>query len=268
MQAQNINEVIAHLTTIIEWAREHNSRIGYFPALYRKVTQEVKRGIERGDFEDGERMERLDVLFANRYLEAFDQFQRGETPTRSWQFAFDAAGQWWPIVLQHLLLGINAHINYDLVLALVDVLDDEWPRLDSVGRARRPAAGRGSPPERAERPGSWVDADAREAGGLFDPEREVRVLHGHARRALHQVVEGGNGHHHAGAGVDPGGEVDGVRAEGGLRGRAPLAHDHERLVRVERPHRLEGVLEVRIVPDRRAQPAVLELAPRREEGTA
>jgi hypothetical protein len=29
-------------------------------------------------------------------------------------------------VLQNLFLGINAHINYDLVLAITDVLEPEW----------------------------------------------------------------------------------------------------------------------------------------------
>ncbi len=77
----------------------------------------VKEGIAAGRFEDGPRMERLDVLFANRYLAAVESLRRGEPPTRSWQVSFEAAGRWWPIVLQHLLLGMNAHINLDLGIA-------------------------------------------------------------------------------------------------------------------------------------------------------
>jgi hypothetical protein len=33
------------------------------------------------------------------------------------------------MALQNLLLGVNAHINYDLVLALVDMLEPEWAEL-------------------------------------------------------------------------------------------------------------------------------------------
>lgn len=95
----------------------NESRLGYFPALYRKVTLQVARGISQGQFEDGRRMERLDVLFANRYLEAFELFQQGKAVPESWRLAFDTAAEWWPIVLQHLLLGINAHINLDLAIA-------------------------------------------------------------------------------------------------------------------------------------------------------
>jgi hypothetical protein len=117
MYAATINDVIDRLGHEIDRCRARDSRLGYFPALYRKVTIAVKEGIAQGAFEDGKRMERLDVLFANRYLEAADQWARGEPPTRSWRVAFEAAEGWPPIVLQHLLLGINAHINLDLGIA-------------------------------------------------------------------------------------------------------------------------------------------------------
>ena len=115
--AATIDEVIAQLDEVIDRARREGSRVGYFPALYRKVTVAVKEGIAAGRFEDGQRMERLDVVFANRYLEAMAAWRAGEPPTRSWQLSFEAAGRWWPIVLQHLLLGMNAHINLDLGVA-------------------------------------------------------------------------------------------------------------------------------------------------------
>lgn len=121
MLAATIAEVIESLEGVIDRAHRENSRLGYFPALYRKVTIEVRRGIEEGFFDDGQRMERLDVEFANRYLAALDAHRRGDTPTRSWRIAFAAADDWWPIVLQHLLLGMNAHINLDLGIAAARV---------------------------------------------------------------------------------------------------------------------------------------------------
>lgn len=118
--ADSIDEVIDRLSEIIEACRVEESPLGYFPALYRKVTVRVKQGIERGEFEDGERMERLDVVFANRYLEAWEGFRSGGAITAAWSYAFAVGGQWWPIVLQHLLLGINAHINLDLGIATAE----------------------------------------------------------------------------------------------------------------------------------------------------
>jgi hypothetical protein len=117
--AQSIDEVIARLTDIIDISRQEPGRPGYFAALYRKVTISIKQGILNGRFEDGARMETLDVNFANRYLEAYELQSKGETPTASWQVSFEAAGHWRPLILQHLLLGINAHINLDLGIAAV-----------------------------------------------------------------------------------------------------------------------------------------------------
>jgi len=117
LPAHHIDEVIQNLDRIIDRSIATGSRLGYFPALYRKVTLQVARGISQGQFEDGSRMERLDVLFANRYLDAFELFQQGKAVPASWRLAFETTAEWWPIVLQHLLLGINAHINLDLAIA-------------------------------------------------------------------------------------------------------------------------------------------------------
>jgi hypothetical protein len=120
--ATTIDDVISQLTAIVVWSKENNSRMGYFAALYRKVTIQVKKGITEGHFDDGPRMERLDVIFANRYIHACYQYQTGQTPTQSWVRAFDATERWWPIVLQHLLMGMNAHINLDLGIAAAETV--------------------------------------------------------------------------------------------------------------------------------------------------
>ena len=108
------------LDAIIERALKEGSRVGYFAAMYRKVTAKVKEGIESGFFDDDERMERLDVTFANRYLVALDLYEQQAGPTRSWELAFDAVADRRPIILQHLLVGINAHINLDLGIAAAE----------------------------------------------------------------------------------------------------------------------------------------------------
>lgn len=127
---RTIDEVIAELDDIIARSIREQDRLGYFAALYRKVTVKVKEGIAEGRFEDGSRMERLDVTFANRYLEALDQFRRGQQTTRCWLVSFKAAAAWRPIILQDLLLGMNAHINLDLGIAAVEIAPgDELPSL-------------------------------------------------------------------------------------------------------------------------------------------
>ena len=117
MQASTIEEVIIILDKIIEDCKATASRLGYFATLYRKMTLGVSEGIRKGIFEDGARMERLDVVFANRYLDAYSKYTSGQKPTRSWQTAFDATQSDKLTVFQHLLLGMNAHINLDLGIA-------------------------------------------------------------------------------------------------------------------------------------------------------
>jgi len=125
MMSQSIDDVITSLTEIIEDCWRQNSRLGYFPAMYRKVTVQIKEGIEKGQFEDGERMERLDVVFANRYIEAYRKHRQGHRPTEVWAYTFEMAEKDHPIIVQHLLLGMNAHINLDLGIAAAQVCQEE-----------------------------------------------------------------------------------------------------------------------------------------------
>ena len=114
---KSIDEVLHELEEIIHYSIEHNDRVGYFASLYYKVTAKVKAGIVAGEFEDGARMEKLDVIFAQRYIDAYHQWRKGEPVTGSWKVAFESSSKRSLLALQHLLLGINAHINLDLGIA-------------------------------------------------------------------------------------------------------------------------------------------------------
>lgn len=123
--ALTIDEVIQHLDVIIADSKSQQSPMGYFAALYRKVTIKVKEGIAEDFFDNGPRMEKLDVIFANRYLTAYENYRSDQNVTKCWKEAFALAGKYWPIVLQHLLIGMNAHINLDLGIAAAEVSKGE-----------------------------------------------------------------------------------------------------------------------------------------------
>lgn len=114
---ETIDEVIKALDDVVEESRQEGSRLGYFPALYRTVTATVKRGIDEGFFDDGPRMEQFDVAFAELYFKALRRFRKGGRPSRSWEVACEGCSHWRPVILQHLLTGMNAHINLDLGIA-------------------------------------------------------------------------------------------------------------------------------------------------------
>lgn len=125
MTVQEIDDVIVALDVIVDRSTTAQSRAGFFAAMYRQVTLAVKRGIDEGRFEDGPRMSRFDAAFAERYLDAYDRWQASTAPPKSWKVAFRATERPDRVVIQHLLLGINAHINLDLGIAAARVAPGE-----------------------------------------------------------------------------------------------------------------------------------------------
>ena len=119
-----IDQVVDTIQTIIGWSIEASSRLGYFAALYKRITIAIRTAIAQGLFQDGPRMERFDVTFASRYFAALNgHFHPGQfpKPTHAWQVAFDGSGHPEPIIVQHMLAGVNAHIDLDLGIAVEQV---------------------------------------------------------------------------------------------------------------------------------------------------
>lgn len=120
-EMKTIADVVAALDAIVQQSIRSQSRTGYFAALYKRMTMAVRDGITNGAFEDGPRMEALDLVFAQRYITAFQAFAKGEPCSTSWQCAMSGCDNGSLIVLQHLILGINTHINLDLAVAAATV---------------------------------------------------------------------------------------------------------------------------------------------------
>jgi hypothetical protein len=112
-----IDGVIDQLQSIIDDSIKTGSRLGYFAALYRRMTMAIRDGMRTGRFQDNARIERLDVTFASRYLVTRGQYFAGELHGQSWLQAYHAAGSANLTVLQQLLIGINPHIMIDLGVA-------------------------------------------------------------------------------------------------------------------------------------------------------
>jgi 15-cis-phytoene desaturase len=120
MSARNIDEVIDGLDAVIAGAITTGDRIGYFAALYRRVTVEVRKGIRSGAFLDADRMNRLDTRFANRYLDAVEAYRAGRSVSESWKISLDACKEHEPTILQHLYSGLSAHLLLDLSVATAE----------------------------------------------------------------------------------------------------------------------------------------------------
>ena len=100
-----------------------------FNDLYRSVTQDVYD--HRATFGDPPFLAGLTDQFARMYLEAFD----AAIKPGAWRPAFAARSDSTVAAIQHVLAGMNAHINRDLAIALVrtlESLDRAWPTLTST----------------------------------------------------------------------------------------------------------------------------------------
>lgn len=121
---QTIDQVLSELDGIIEASMDEKNYLAIFAYVYRRTTSQIKTEIEKGSFEDKARMERFDVVFANRYLLAYRQFMEGQNPAASWLIPFKARFETLTH-LQHLLMGMNAHITFDLGIAAADIAPGE-----------------------------------------------------------------------------------------------------------------------------------------------
>ena len=141
--AKTIDEVIESIDTIIDWSITAKSRLGYFAALYKRITAAVRVALKQGAFENNARMESFDVAFANRYFAALNGYfypDKQPTPTHAWQVTFDAATRSEPIIVQHMLGGVNAHIGLDLGIiaqsiaphAQLPSLQEDFNRINAV----------------------------------------------------------------------------------------------------------------------------------------
>ncbi|HEY0733361.1 MAG TPA: DUF5995 family protein [Herpetosiphonaceae bacterium] len=114
------------LATIERIYRQQRDRRAIFVTAYLVITDAIRRGIAERRFADNEWAARYAISFANLYRQALLDFERQNLAAvpKAWRIAFETASGNHSLALQDLVLGINAHINHDLALALAEVTID------------------------------------------------------------------------------------------------------------------------------------------------
>jgi len=91
-----------------------------FTHVYRVVTEQVGDALTGADtFADPAFVERLDVVFADRFFAAEQAAAAGADVSPAWAPLVEARRRPGVLAVQHVLAGMNAHINHDLALAVV-----------------------------------------------------------------------------------------------------------------------------------------------------
>ncbi|HMC09167.1 MAG TPA: DUF5995 family protein, partial [Actinomycetota bacterium] len=122
----SVPEVIARLEQIRTYAEAHEERgqhdgVACFTFLYHRITSRVLEGIDSGRFADDEFVALLDVVFANRYLSALRaSVLEPDTVPDAWSVLFERRAHRLITPLQFAAAGVNAHVNFDLAVAVVD----------------------------------------------------------------------------------------------------------------------------------------------------
>jgi hypothetical protein len=119
---RTIDGVLARMQERIDALPPDLAQRRFFMQTYRRTTIAVQKRLADAGFEDPEWVEEWDVAFADLFLEAHDADRAGGPVPRPWRLAFAAAADLPP--LRSLLLGMNAHINYDLPQSLLGVITD------------------------------------------------------------------------------------------------------------------------------------------------
>ena len=122
-RVEEVVEVLAELaTTAAQLDRGEADGIACFSRLYHRITADVLDEYEKGRlFHCGRFVYELDLAFAQRYLDALhDWLDEGSDAPACWQLLFERRQEdheeW-----RFAVTGVNAHVNFDLAFALLDV---------------------------------------------------------------------------------------------------------------------------------------------------
>lgn len=119
-QPETIDDVLRMMQDIDDLLTDGDG-LKWFNRLYMMVTKEVDFSPPPGGWEDAAWLLRLDVVFAGFYFRAVAGFLdgTGDTPS-SWCALMEVRYQSGIDRILFALAGMNAHINHDLALALLE----------------------------------------------------------------------------------------------------------------------------------------------------
>src|SRR3954466_6704286 len=119
-----VDQLIARIVALLALLEAEGDPARFFLGTYLRTTQAVRTAMDGGLFEDPSWVEEWDVDFAGFYLDVLEAHRRDPaTAPAPWRKAFGAAASLPPEA--HVLLGMNAHINFDLPQSMVRVIPDD-----------------------------------------------------------------------------------------------------------------------------------------------
>jgi hypothetical protein len=123
-EPRTLDEAVRGIDQVVDWAIRSESHIGYFAALYKRITLAIQDAISDGVFDDGDRIDQLGIVFSQRYFNSLNAYfypDEYQGLTLPWEVSFVGDQNHNAIMLQHMMAGLNAHITFDLGLATLAI---------------------------------------------------------------------------------------------------------------------------------------------------
>ena len=129
--------LVARMEALLHALETAGEPARFFLGTYLRTTRAVGTALDGGVFEDPDWVARWDVDFAELYLDALEAYRKdADAVPAPWRLAFGARPGLPPEA--HVLLGMNAHINFDLPQSLIRVIPPEdFPSPDLLDLRRR-----------------------------------------------------------------------------------------------------------------------------------
>ena len=119
MHAETIDEVI-QLMQGLQKDLPPTDGVRWFNRLYLDVTLAVRDYCRTGPLKAPPFLQQLDILFANKFFDAYDAAVGGGNVPACWEPLFDARHDGRIAPLQFAMAGMNAHISHDLAIGVVE----------------------------------------------------------------------------------------------------------------------------------------------------
>lgn len=143
LRPETIEQALEAMEECLQFFHQKDDFRAVFLRAYYIITTNVHNAIkQQHDFDnpiffEPDWISRLSGRFASLYFASLTTFERDARDERAWKLAYTLAKNRRSSVIQDLLLGINAHINYDLPVALCENLRASSDRNDFRSLTRR-----------------------------------------------------------------------------------------------------------------------------------
>lgn len=120
----DLDRIVDRMDRRLDELHRAGDRRERFLLMYRTFKGELQRNLREGRFRDPAWSEAICCRMGAMYFEADEAYREDpESAPAPWALCFDSAVGKRTNLLQDMLLGMNAHINYDLPLCTYDVME-------------------------------------------------------------------------------------------------------------------------------------------------